>query len=277
MSASQASATISFIGGGNMASALIGGLIQSGIPADHITAADPNPAAGEQLSSEYGVKVDTDNQRAIHDADIIVLAVKPQIMPLVLDEIGSSVGTDQLVVSIAAGITIQCITQAMNPEQAIIRAMPNTPALIGLGITGMFANSSCRNDQKEMAAHILSAAGETVWVEDEGLIDVVTAVSGSGPAYFFYMVEALREAGEHYGLQPEAAAKLALHTAQGAGVMAAKSELDVAELRRRVTSPGGTTQAALESLASDNFKDIVDRAVQAATDRGKALAAMADS
>ena len=263
---------IAFIGGGNMATALISGLYKSN-PDTKIHVADPNPEVKQRLEAQFPLTCFADATDAIDEMDMIVLAVKPQILPLVLKQIGKRVSDQQLVISIVAGITVKQISDGIDAAAAIIRTMPNTPALLGLGITGLYADDLCSEQQKSQARQLMSAAGETVWLQDESLIDVVTGVSGSGPAYFFYLIEAMRKAGTRLGLPPDVAAKLALHTAYGASAMAVKSNVDVSELRQRVTSKGGTTQAALESLKNSGFEALVDAAVSAATERGRELSA----
>ena len=264
---------IAFIGGGNMAAALIGGLLDTGLAAGQVRVADPSEAARAALEQAHGVRTAVNGSEVAAGADVLVLAVKPQVMPAVLDELGDLVDPGQLVISIAAGIPIDLLQQAFGEVQPIVRAMPNTPALLGAGITGLCASGACRQDHRAQAETVLGAAGEVVWVEDEALMDVVTAVSGSGPAYFFLLIEALREAGMAEGLPAEASTRLAVQTAFGAGTMAARSEHDVAELRRRVTSPGGTTQAALEAFEAGGFRALVADAVRAATERGRELGA----
>lgn len=261
---------ICFIGGGNMATALISGISKAAEPPEWIHVSEPNPQAREQLEANYPVQCFESAIEACAEADTIILAIKPQVMPLVLSELEGEVSPDQLIISIAAGVTIATIQAALG-DVSIIRVMPNTPALIGLGISGMYATPSCSSRDREVAKQLLSATGESIWVEEEELIDVVTAVSGSGPAYYFLLTEALREAGEALGLAPDAASSLAIHTAHGAGAMAMRSDVDIAELRKRVTSPGGTTQAALASFESDKLKEIVLRAVNAATRRADEL------
>jgi pyrroline-5-carboxylate reductase len=261
---------IAFIGGGNMATALIGGLYKSN-PDVTVHVADPNPDVKTRLEGQFPVTCFAVAADAIAGMDMIVLAVKPQILPQVLEQIGRQVTAQQLVISIVAGITATQIANGIKAPAAIVRTMPNTPALLGLGITGLFADEYCSLQQKEQAKQLMSAAGETVWLQDESLIDVVTAVSGSGPAYFFYLIEAMRKAGARLGLPPDVAAKLALHTAYGASAMAIKSDVDVSELRQRVTSKGGTTQAAIECLQAGGFETLVDAAVSAATERGREL------
>ncbi|MBT8061482.1 MAG: pyrroline-5-carboxylate reductase [Xanthomonadales bacterium] len=262
---------IAFIGGGNMAAALIAGLYGADNPPNRTRVSDPSPEARERLEAAYPVECFADAQAAVEGADVIVLATKPQVMPTVLEALAPLVERRQTVVSIAAGITIAAISRALGDDIPIVRTMPNTPALVGKGISGLYAGPACNDAHRKNAQRIMAAAGEVVWLDDEALMDVVTAVSGSGPAYYFLLTEALRDAGQAGGLPPATAAKLALHTARGAGEMAAQSELDVAELRRRVTSPGGTTQAALEALTEGGFNELVAKAVKAATERGREL------
>lgn len=259
-----------------MAQAIIGGLIRDGVSAEDIRVADPSKSARASLTEEFGVRVFADAAEAVGGADILVLAVKPQVMPQVLEGISGQVSERQLVISIAAGVTIATMAAAFGDQQAIVRTMPNTPALLGYGITGMYAAPSCDDAHRASAEQVLGACGKTVWVSDEALMDTVTAVSGSGPAYFFLLIEAMRDAGTRLGLPTEVALELALETARGAGQMAASSEFDVAELRRRVTSPGGTTQAALEFFEAGGFRELVDGALTAADQRGRDLAGGTD-
>jgi len=262
---------IAFIGGGNMATALISSLYTSGHSIHTIRVVDPDPAARSRLEARWPVSGYESAAEAIADMEAIVLAVKPQVLPSVLDEIGGCITTDQLVISIVAGVDVQRIAAPMKANPSIVRCMSNTPALIGLGMTGLFAQRNCSPGQREMAQKVLQSAGEVVWLEEEGLLDVVTAVSGSGPAYFFYLIEALRSSGERLGLPPDVAAKLALQTAHGSGAMAVQSRLDVADLRRQVTTPGGTTEAALRVLDDGRFTELMENAVAAATRRGREL------
>ncbi len=263
---------IAFIGGGNMATALISGLFAAQGKAQEVRIADPNPEARERLEEKWPVICFNHAAEAIEGMDAIVLAVKPQVLPRVLEEIGAQVTADQLLISIVAGIPIDQIAAPHKSSPAIVRTMPNTPALIGLGITALYASENCSPAQRRMAQELMQAAGEVVWLDQENLLDVVTAVSGSGPAYFFYLIEAMRKAATRLGLPADIAGKLALHTAYGASAMAVQSDVDVAELRRRVTSRGGTTQVALEQLDAGHFEDLVDAAIVAATRRGQQLA-----
>lgn len=264
---------IAFIGGGNMATALIGGLYRSQDEPEKIQVADPNPDVRHRLQEQWPLTCFEHAADAARDMDAVVLAVKPQILPTVLEEIADVLNSDQLVISIVAGIPIKQIADQLQSSPAIVRTMPNMPALISLGITALYGHEDCSATQREMASKIMSAVGEVVWLERENLMDVVTAVSGSGPAYFFYLIEAMQEAGKRLGLPADIAEKLALHTANGAGAMALQSDVDVAELRRRITSRGGTTQAAVERLQAGQFADLVDSAIRAATQRGQQLAA----
>lgn len=263
--------TITFIGGGNMGRALIGGLIAGGTEASNIHVADPSADQRKALSDELGVTVHDDNAEAARSADVVVVAVKPQVMDDVLASLAEAVDGDTLVISVAAGMPIERIKKGLGGHDRIVRAMPNTPALYQAGMTGLAASSGVNDTDRKRASDVLEAAGEVAWVDDEALMDVVTAVSGSGPAYFFSLVEQLTAAGTRAGLPEETAAKLARQTAFGAGTMLARSDVEAGELRKRVTSPGGTTAAALESLSGNDFERIIDDAVRAAVKRGREL------
>ncbi|TVS13480.1 MAG: pyrroline-5-carboxylate reductase [Wenzhouxiangella sp.] len=262
---------IAFIGGGNMARALIGGLLQAGHPAESITVADPGDKARQGAAADFGVRVTDSNVAAVEAAPVVVLAVKPQIMAGVLTELAPILASDTLLISVAAGVTLGRLEQDLGADQSLVRAMPNTPALYGAGMTGLVANAAVDRTGRSLAGEILATAGQIVWLDDESLMDVVTAVSGSGPAYFFALAEQLALAGERAGLAPTVAAQLARQTAFGAGLMLVESGLPAGELRMRVTSPGGTTQAALESLGKDGFERMVESAVEAAVRRGREL------
>ncbi len=263
---------IAFVGGGNMATALIAGLLKSRPGQVTIRVADPSESARKRLVTEYGVDARSDSRAAIADADVIVLAVKPQVMPAVLCELADAIEDGQLVLSIAAGTTIASIQEKIGHNRPVVRSMPNTPALIGHGVCGLFASGGCKPHHLDQADHIMRTAGDVVWVEDESLMDVITAVSGSGPAYFFLMTEALAAAGQELGLCKDDAQLLAIQTAYGAGAMLEQSGETPASLREKVTSPGGTTQAAIETLEANGFRDLIHAAVQAATRRGRELA-----
>jgi pyrroline-5-carboxylate reductase len=263
---------IAFIGGGNMATALISSLFASRHNVDRIKVADPGIVARERLQKRWPVACFEKAADAIKEMDAIVLAVKPQVLPQVLDEIGNLVTHNQLVISIVAGIHTSQIASQLRSNPPIVRTMPNTPALIGLGITGMYARVNCSLAQRELTQNLMESAGEVVWLDKESLLDVVTAVSGSGPAYFYYLIECLRKAGTRLGLPADVAARLALYTAYGASAMAVQSDVDVTELRQRVTTKGGTTEAAMEQLHAGDFEQLIDAAITAATNRGPELA-----
>ena len=263
---------IGFIGGGNMATALISRLFASRHSIDRVQVADPGAGAREYLQKRWPVSCYEHATDAIKGMDAIVLAVKPQVLPEVLEEIRNHVTDQQLIISIVAGIPTSQIAAHLKSNPPIVRTMPNTPALIGLGITGMYARVNCNLAQRELTQNLMESAGEVVWLDRESLLDVVTAVSGSGPAYFYYLVECLRNAGTRLGLPAEIAAKLALHTAYGASAMAVQSDVDVIELRERVTTPGGTTEAAMKQFNAGHFEQLIDSAVTAATRRGQELA-----
>lgn len=262
---------IAFIGGGNMATALIAGMFKSN-PDSIIQVGDPGTEVKQRLESQWPLTCYPSAAQAIAAMDVIVLAVKPQILPVVLAEIGDLVTAKQLLVSVMAGVTTEDIASGVKASAPVIRTMPNTPALLGLGITALFADSNCSQLHCDQAQQLMATAGETVWLEHEDLINVVTAVSGSGPAYFFYLIEAMSNAGARLGLPEEVANKLAVHTAYGASAMAVESDVGVEILRQRVTSKGGTTQAALESMRKHEFEQLIDAAVSAATERGRQLA-----
>jgi pyrroline-5-carboxylate reductase len=264
---------ITFIGGGNMASALISGLANPPRSDLRIRVVDPDALARTRLRDTFEVSVFTVNETigAIQGADVILLAIKPQTMPAVLSQLAGEVRADQLVLSIAAGTTIDTIREHLGRDVAVVRCMPNTPALIGHGITGMTAGPDCSRRQRARAEEILLAAGEVVWLEDEGQMDAVTAVSGTGPAYYFLLTEALAAAARELGLPPNTAERLAAITCFGAGAMMATSPDEAEELRRRVTSPGGTTEAAMAVLDGGGFRTLMERAVTAARDRSMQL------
>ena len=260
-----------FIGGGNMASSLIGGLIANAYPAAQITACDLNQHQLNRLSQDFAIPTTTDSTQACATADIIVLAVKPQILQTVCEQIVQiQTKPDCLFISVAAGVREQDINRWLGGNRSIVRCMPNTPALVQLGATGLFANDQVSTAQKESAQAILDAVGISVWVENEANLDAVTAISGSGPAYFFYFIELLQQAGEKLGLPAETAQLLAQQTALGAASMAQGK--DVAELRAQVTSKNGTTEQAILSFQKNNLTALVEDATQAAHDRSVELA-----
>jgi pyrroline-5-carboxylate reductase len=261
---------IGFIGGGNMATALIGGLANKLTAGSDIHVVDRNPEALQKLSQQFGVTTAQHIEAPIAQADVIVLAVKPQQMKEVIAELRPHIAS-QLVLSIAAGIRAVDISRWLNGHQAIVRTMPNTPALIGKGITGMVALPGVSPKQRDAADAIMRAVGETVWLNDEVLIDPVTAVSGSGPAYVFYFIEAMQQAAEEMGLTAEQGKQLAIATFVGASQLAAQSSDPISVLRERVTSKGGTTYAALTSMEASGVKEAIGKALKTAAARGKEL------
>jgi pyrroline-5-carboxylate reductase len=265
---------IAFVGGGNMTTSLVGGLVRRGTPAASLTISDPVPAQVERLAREFGVKGVADNREAVREADLVVLAVKPQQMAEVARGIAPQLAERRrVVVSIAAGIRLADLARWLGAGTPIVRAMPNRPALIGAGVTALYAGSGVTARDRDSVEALMSAAGATVWLDQESQMDVVTAISGSGPAYFFLLVEALEAAGMEIGLPHETSRRLAAATARGAGRMAAESGLEPATLREQVTSKGGTTAAALEVLEAGGLRGIVRKAVDAAARRSVELAA----
>lgn len=264
---------IAFIGAGNMAGAIIGGMIASGIKADTIVAADPFAQSRDRISQQFGIATSEDNKTVINKADVVILAVKPQQMKALCDEIKHDLQAHKpMVISIAAGIRCDALQNWLGDELAMVRCMPNTPALVGKGASALFANARVTDEQKELAAMLISTFGSADWVADENLLDAVTALSGSGPAYFFLVMQAMMEAGSELGLAPDVARNLTLQTALGAAEMARSSDVDVTELRRRVTSPGGTTEAAIACLEEGGLHELFKKALQAADARSKTLA-----
>jgi pyrroline-5-carboxylate reductase len=268
---------IGFIGGGNMARSLIGGLVAKGYPPAWIQVSEPQAALRDQLRQDFGVAVDADNAALAARADVLVLAVKPQVMAQVCGTVRAALaGRAPLVLSIAAGIRMAQIEHWLGATLPVVRAMPNTPALIGAGAAGLVANAQVGDAQRAQAESILRAVGDAVWIEHEAQMDAVTAVAGSGPAYFFLLMEALESAAMAQGLSAHAARALVLQTALGAARMAREGDEPPATLRARVTSPGGTTQAALEVFEARGLRAIAHDAVARATERGRELAAQFD-
>ncbi len=262
---------IAFIGAGNMAASLIGGLLARGVPAGNIHASDPGAPRRQQLKQDLGIRVYADNMQACQAADVVVLAVKPQIMRQVCEPLARQLKARQLVISIAAGIDTASITRWL-AHPCIVRCMPNTPALLQQGVSGLFAAAGVSPQQRDTAQQILDAVGSSVWLEQEQHLDAVTAVSGSGPAYFFLLVEAMIGAGVELGLDEATASQLAQQTALGAARMLCESPLSAAQLRQQVTSPQGTTDAAIRSMQADGFAAIINRALTRAAARSAELA-----
>ncbi len=265
--------SLTFIGGGNMAGSLVGGLIADGWDPDRIQVVDTDPQQRERMAVRFQVHTTPDSLAAVSDADVVVLAVKPQVMEEVARALAVTVsGSRPLFISIAAGIRETTLRSWLGENAAIVRAMPNTPALVQSGATALYANTAVSEQQRSLAETILRAVGLVIWIDDESLMDAVTALSGSGPAYFFLFMEALQAAGEELGLPAKTARLLALQTAFGAARMALESADDAATLRRHVTSPGGTTEHAINSLQESGFEKIVSRALQAAAERSREMA-----
>ncbi|KAI0200797.1 pyrroline-5-carboxylate reductase [Astrocystis sublimbata] len=269
---------LAFIGGGNMAAAIIGGLSAKGIDKQNICVSEPWEVNRNKMK-ESGVRTTESNVEASQDADLLVIAVKPQVAKAVCQELAAAWAersTTPLIISIAAGITLQSMKEwfklADGRVPHIVRVMPNTPALVGEGASGLYADESVSSSEKDLAAALLASVSKaTEWVDREELIDVVTGLSGSGPAYFFAMVEHMIASATKLGLSQEQATRLATQTCLGAGKMLVESPEEPAQLRKNVTSPNGTTAAALESFEASGFNDIVDKAVKAATSRGEEL------
>lgn len=273
----MSASTLTFIGGGNMARSLIAGLIRQGTAPAHIHVAEPVTALREQLTADFGVKTYASATEAAAQGAVWVLAVKPQVLRDVCASLTALARSQQpLVLSIAAGITSTQLERWLGGNPAVVRAMPNTPALLGAGVTGLFATAGVSEAQRRQADAVLASAGRTVWIDDEARMDAVTAVSGSGPAYVFLLAEAMEAAAIAQGLPADAARTLVVQTLLGASRMLGESGEAPVELRRRVTSPNGTTQAAIESFQADGFEAIVARAIDAATRRGQALSAAND-
>jgi pyrroline-5-carboxylate reductase len=259
---------IAFLGGGNMAGALIGGLIAKGADARSISVIEVSPAARARLAARYPVHIATAPDAATQGSDVLVLAVKPQDAKAAL----ASISVDShLVVSIAAGLTLAAIARWLGGHRKLVRCMPNTPALIGAGIAALYALPEVNDDERKKAETILRAVGEVVWVDEERLLDPVTAVSGSGPAYVFWFIEQLALSGQKLGLPAEVSRKLALHTVLGAAKLAASSGEPPESLRKNVTSKGGTTEAALKVFDEEQLAERFRRALEAASRRGAEL------
>ena len=262
---------IAFIGGGNMASSIIGGLVNQGIESSSICVSDLSQERRLTLEEQFGVRTSQSNIHACENANVIVLAVKPQVLKTVCLELQSSITRNQLVISIAAGIDCAALSRWLKTD-TIVRTMPNTPALIGEGASGLYAFNGVDAQQKQLAEALLSTVGICVWVKEEAQIDVVTAVSGSGPAYFFLFIEAMTQSSIKLGLDKNTAQKLAIQTALGAGKLAQQSDVSVEELRKQVTSPKGTTEKAVESFINNDLFFTVDKAMQACAHRATELA-----
>ena len=267
--------TLVFIGCGNMAASLIGGLVADGYDPGHIWASDPDGEKLSNLAARTGIRITSDNTEAVERADVVVLAVKPQVLETVARGIADSLKARQpLVISIAAGVRESHLLEWMGGDVALVRTMPNTPAMIQTGATVLHAAAGVSDEEKDLAESILRAVGLTRWVEDEGLMDAVTALSGSGPAYFFLIMEAMEEAAKAMGIADDSARLLTLQTALGAARMAMESSEGPATLRERVTSPGGTTERALQTLEEGKLRELFKQALADARDRSVELSEM---
>lgn len=267
---------IGFIGSGNMARALISGLHASGVSGKRIFAHDPDQTRLDALCTDFSLQACANNQQVLHASDVIVLAVKPQAMHTVIKELTPG-DSAKLFLSIAAGLRTQALNRWFGSDQALVRAMPNTPALVRAGATGLFATAMVSRAQREIAEHIMRAVGITVWVEDEQQLDAVTALSGSGPAYYFYLMEAMEAAGVKLGLEPDIARLLTIQTAFGAAKLALEVEEEPRTLRKRVTSPGGTTERAIQHFDNNNVGAIIEGALHAANARAAELAELLEN
>ncbi|MCW7555023.1 pyrroline-5-carboxylate reductase [Endozoicomonas gorgoniicola] len=260
--------SIAFIGAGNMASSIFGGLIEDGWPKDKIWATARSEATLENVKNQFGVQVTRDNHQAVRQSEMVVLCVKPQMMKAVLQELAPTLKeTKPLLISVAAGVSLDSLQTWCGSSLPIVRSMPNTPSLLRCGVSGLFASAQVSAEQKAITDSIFKAVGVTLWVDNEALIDSVIAVSGSGPAYYFLFMEAMTEMGVKLGLDQQTAEQLTLQTALGAAKMAVCSDVDVRELRRRVTSPGGTTEQAIRALQTGGLEQLVEQAMQAAVER----------
>jgi len=267
------SPTISFIGAGNMASAIIGGMLDSGFKAANIWVSAPDDNHLQSIRKQFGVSVTTDNRYCAEQADMVVLAVKPQVMASVCADIAPVVqNTRPLMVSIAAGLEASTLDEWLGGGLPLVRVMPNTPSLVGKGAAGLYANDQVKEKQKTMVESVFNSIGSALWVDDESLLHAVTALSGSGPAYFFLMLEALEEAATDAGIAGETARALAIQTMAGAAEMAGRSEHDPGQLKRNVMSPGGTTEQAIQTFEEGGMRDLVKKAYSAAYKRSGEMA-----
>jgi len=260
---------LTFIGAGNIAHAIVGGLVNTGKAPDLITVCDPDSGQLKRFDS-LKVKTSQDNRQGVSQADVVIFSVKPNIVKAVASELAESLN-NKLTISVAAGITSTSLQSWIGNSAAIIRCMPNTPALVQRGMTGLYATAAVSPEQQHLGEAIMSAVGQCRWFDEETQLDAVTAISGSGPAYFFYLIELMQKAGVELGLSPEAAAQLVKQTALGAAEMV-QGDSEAEKLRIQVTSPGGTTQAALETMMAAGLEETIYAATRAARDRSIALA-----
>ncbi|MFW5444384.1 MAG: pyrroline-5-carboxylate reductase [Methylococcaceae bacterium] len=259
---------IGFIGGGNMASSLVNGLIASGHPPDQLWVSDTNQGTLQSLAENLKINVSENNMDIVNQSDVVVLAVKPQVLHTVAEQVADVISNrNVLVVSIAAGISQESLADWLGKNVAIVRCMPNTPALVRTGATALHANSNVNEEQNDLAENILRSVGIALWVDHESELDAVTAISGSGPAYYFLLMEAMEQAAIELGLDEHTARLLVQQTALGAAKIALETDETPGKLKQRVTSPGGTTEQALQTFDEGGFTQLVSRAIHAARDR----------
>lgn len=265
---------IAFIGAGNMSKSIISGLVNKGYPASSIFASNPSRPKIEALKSEQGINISQSNAEVTEQCDVIVLAVKPQLMEQMCADLAADCKLDgKLFISIAAGLPVKRLQEMLNGQDKVIRTMPNTPSALGKGMTGLFAPDNITQTDKDYAAQLLKHVGEIAWVEQESLIDSVIAAAGSSPAYFFAFLEAMQQEAERQGLDHDTARLLVQQAMLGAAEMVCHNpQLEISELRAQVTSKGGTTAKALESFAAHNLSDIVAKSMQAAVARAQEMA-----
>lgn len=267
------SPTISFIGAGNMATAILGGMLDNGFKASDVWVSAPDDSHLQAIKKRFGVSVTTDNRHCAQQADLVILAVKPQVMRDVCTDIAPVVqNTRPLIASIAAGLGADTLDNWLGGGLPLVRIMPNTPSLVGRGAAGLFANDQVSDKQKALVESIFSSIGSALWVEDEAMLHAVTALSGSGPAYFFLILEALEEAATDAGMKAETARQLAIQTMAGAAEMAGRSEHEPAQLKRNVMSPGGTTEQAVTTFEEGGLRALVKKAYTAAFERSQTMA-----
>lgn len=260
--------TIAFIGCGNMSRSLIGGLIANGVKPEQLLATDLDSSQRDAIAEQFNIATLENNNAAIAKADVILLAVKPQVMHSVVSEIAASIkGTSKLIISIAAGVKLDSIIEWLGSSTAVVRVMPNTPALIQAGAAALYANEHTSETQKNTAEAMMRSVGTAIWLDTEDQMDAVTALSGSGPAYFFYFMEAMEKAAIEMGLSEEHARLLTIETAVGASKMALLSSSDPAALRKQVTSPGGTTEQAINTFTQGKMDKLIQKAMEAAKQR----------
>lgn len=263
---------IAFIGGGNMASSIIGGMLANGFQPEQICVGNRGTEKCQRLQQTYGIATTSDNHAAVAGADIVVMAVKPQVMGAVVKDLARSINPGAVVVSVAAGIQLCNFQDWLGASRAIVRVMPNTPSMVRCGAAGLFANALVSNEQKVSIESIFNAVGISCWVDNEAQIDAVTAVSGSGPAYFFLFMETMQRVGQELGLSEQVARELTIQTALGAAEMASNSEHNTEELRLQVSSPGGTTRAAIAKFEALDIEETIRQAMQAAHNRAGEMA-----